>query len=74
MLPIAPGNILYELICFAAFVSVCIGLLKFRYSPKNSALILAGSIAVAAAIQGAATAAPHYGSLVQRELAVRRTD
>ena len=51
MLPIAPGNILYELICFAAFVSVCIGLLKFRYSPKTSALILAGSIAVAAAIQ-----------------------
>ena len=51
MLPIAPGNILYELICFESFVSVLIGLLKFRYSPKNSALILAGSIAVAAAIQ-----------------------
>ena len=51
MLPIAPENIIYELICFAAFVSVCIGLLKLRYSKKISALILAGSIAVAAVIQ-----------------------
>ena len=51
MLPIAPENIVYELICFAAFVSVCIGLLKLRYSKKISALILTGSIAVAAVIQ-----------------------
>ncbi len=45
------GNVIFELICFAAFISICAGLLKFRFSKKHSALILAGSIAVSAVIQ-----------------------
>lgn len=45
------GNVIFELICFAAFISISIGLLKLRFSKKLSALILAGSIAVSAVIQ-----------------------
>lgn len=44
-------NVIFELICFAAFISICVGLLKLRFSKKRSALILVGSIAVSAAIQ-----------------------
>lgn len=51
MLPIAPENILFELICFAAFISICAGLLKFRWSKKCSILILTVSVAMAAIIQ-----------------------
>ena len=51
MLPIASENMFFELICFTAFISICAGLLKLRYSKKCSFLILAGSIAVAAGIQ-----------------------
>lgn len=51
MLPIALENIIFELICFAAFVSICVGLLRLRFSKKYSALILVGSVAVAAVIQ-----------------------
>lgn len=51
MLPIAPENIIFELICFVAFTSISIGLLKPRFSKKYSALILAGSVTVAAIMQ-----------------------
>lgn len=51
MLSIAPGNILFELICFAAFISICIGLLKSRWTKKCSILILTGSVVVAVIIQ-----------------------
>lgn len=44
-------NVIFELICFAAFISICAGLLKLRFSKKRSALILVGSIAVSAVIQ-----------------------
>lgn len=50
---IAFENILFELICFTVFVSVCAGLLASRYSKKRSALVLAAGIAVAAVIQAA---------------------
>lgn len=45
------GNVIFELIRFAAFISICAGLLKLRFSKKRSALILVGSIAVSAVIQ-----------------------
>lgn len=45
------GNVIFELICFAAFISICTGLLKLRFSKKCSTLILVGSIAVSAVIQ-----------------------
>lgn len=48
---IAFENILFELIRFVAFISICTGLLKFRYTKTRSALILAASVAVAAVIQ-----------------------
>ena len=41
MLPIASENMFFELICFTAFISICAGLLKLRYSKKCSFLILA---------------------------------
>ena len=51
--PIAPANIIFELICFAAFAVICGGLLKPRFSVKNSLLITAGCLAVVAGIQTA---------------------
>lgn len=45
------GNVIFELICFTAFIVICAGLLKFRYSRKYSILILIGSIVAAACIQ-----------------------
>lgn len=53
MLPIAPANILFEFICFAAFTIICGGLLKPRFSVKTSLLITAGCLAVVAGIQTA---------------------
>ena len=53
MSPIAPANIIFELICFAAFAAVCGGLLKPRFSVKISLLITAGCLAVIAGIQTA---------------------
>lgn len=52
-LPIAPANIIFELICFAAFAVICGGLLKPRFFVKISLLITAGCLAVAAGIQTA---------------------
>ena len=51
MLSIAPANILFELICFAAFAVICGGLLKPRFSGKTSLLITAGCLTVVAGIQ-----------------------
>ena len=48
---IAPNNILFEFICYTAFICICAGLLNSRFSKKHSVLIMAGSIAVVAAIQ-----------------------
>lgn len=48
---VALENVLFELICFTVFVSICAGLLRPRFSRGRGALILAGSVAVAAAIQ-----------------------
>ena len=53
MLPIAPANIIFELICFAAFAVICGGLLKPRFSVKTSLLITVGCLAVVAGIQTA---------------------
>ena len=53
MSPIAPANIIFELICFAAFAAVCGGLLKPRFSVKISLLITAGCLVVIAGIQTA---------------------
>ena len=47
------GNVIFELICFAAFVGICAGLLKFRYSTKYNILILIGRIFAAACLQTA---------------------
>ena len=52
-MPIAPENIGFELICFAAFAVTCGGLLNLRYSVKASLLIAAGCFAVSAGIQTA---------------------
>ncbi|MGI5897477.1 MAG: GHKL domain-containing protein [Oscillospiraceae bacterium] len=52
-LPIAPVNIVFELICFAAFAMICGGLLKPRFSVKTSLLITAGCLAVVTGIQTA---------------------
>ena len=46
-------NVIFELICFAAFVGICAGLLKFRYSTKYNILILTGSIVAVVCIQAA---------------------
>lgn len=51
MLPIAPANIIFELICFAAFAVICGGLLKPRFSGKTSLLIAVGCLTVVVAIQ-----------------------
>jgi hypothetical protein len=53
MLPIAPANIIFELICFTAFAVICGGLLKTRFSVKTSLLIAAGCLALVAGIQTA---------------------
>ena len=53
MLPIASANIIFELICFAAFAVMCGGLLKPRFSLKASLLITAGGLAFIAGIQTA---------------------
>ncbi|MBS5738005.1 MAG: GHKL domain-containing protein, partial [Clostridiales bacterium] len=47
------GNVIFELICFTAFVGICAGLLKFRYSTKYNILILTGSIVAVVCIQAA---------------------
>lgn len=52
-LPIAPANIIFELICFAAFAAICGGLLKPRFSVKTSLLITTGCMAVVAGLQTA---------------------
>lgn len=62
MLPIAPANIIFELICFTAFAMICGGLLKSRFSVKTSLLITAVCLAVVAGIQTAILLAPD-GSL-----------
>ncbi len=51
MLSVASENILFELICFAAFITICIGLLKSRWTKKRSVLIMTVSVVVAAIIQ-----------------------
>lgn len=48
---IAFENILFELICFIAFFTICVGLSKFRCTKRRSALILAASVAVGLVIQ-----------------------
>lgn len=48
---VAVENILFELICYGVFVSVCASLLQFRCSKKRGVLVLATSVAVAAVIQ-----------------------
>lgn len=49
--PIAPANIIFELICFAAFAVICGSLLKPRFSVKACGLITACCLAVIAGIQ-----------------------
>ena len=61
-LSIAPANILFELIRFAAFAVICGGLLKLRYSNKASLLITASCLAITAGIQTAILSAAN-GSL-----------
>lgn len=48
---VASENILFELICYTVFFCTCAGLLKSRCSKQRSALVLAGSVAVATVIQ-----------------------
>lgn len=52
-LPIAPANIIFELICFTAFAVICGGLLKPRFSVRTSLLTAAGCLAAVAGIQTA---------------------